>query len=146
MIEYSIKEMINIFTKWRRSMPVRIELSLAEAAALVKKEAESYIGTKQTEWDALEDSTKLLKSRMGLPVNSPLLRTGNMQKSIKMKVMPWESVVYSTNEAMWYHEEGTKFMSHRGVLSLALYRNELELRKILGPRFCLMFYKTSPGI
>lgn len=135
---YTAHEAAKVFNLWALMVPKQIQKSLAMAAELVKKEAESYIGHPQTEWAPLADSTEERKDNKG----EPLLREGDMKASIRMKVMPWEAVVYSNNRAMWFHETGTKYMPKRGVLSLALYRNEFELHSLLGKGFFTMMFKT----
>ena len=140
---YTAREAVDIFKIWKTLVPAKIQASLTAAAELVKKEAEDVIGHPQSEWPALKDSTVALKERYDWPANAPLLREGTMKASIHMKLMPWEAVVYSNNPAMWFHETGTRYMEKRGVLSLALYRNEAEINSLLGTTFCKMVFTSN---
>lgn len=141
---HTVREAVEIFELWAKSVPIKVQTTLTAAAEFVKKEVESdsFIGHSQPEWEPLKETTEDLKKRLGYSAEQPLLREGAMKASFRMKVMPYEAVVYSQDKALWYHESGTKFMPQRGVLSVILYRHEMELRGLLGTRFFVGMFKS----
>jgi len=125
-------------------MPKRMHLRLYEVAEFVKKEAESYIGHPQDDWDKLEESTIALKQRLGF-TGGPLYRTGVMKESFSIRMRPFESIVESFNRALFFHETGTMYMPKRPVLSRAVMLNKDKILAIMGGAVYPLFTKSHVG-
>lgn len=108
------------------------QLRLIEAAELVKKTAESYIGNKQPEWPELKASTLRIKDALGYGAKGILERTGEMKGSITYRIEPYSAIIESYNRALYHHEKGTIYMAKRPVLSLAAFKKAEEIAIILG--------------
>ncbi len=111
---------------------------LDRAAQLIEKTAKAEIGTYQDEagpfpaWAPLSDATETEKAKSGYPVDSPLLRTGEMRDSIKHETDGLEAIVGATDKKMEYHEFGTNTIPARPVIGPAAYRNKEKIKKLLG--------------
>jgi HK97 gp10 family phage protein len=102
---------------------------LERAAVAIENTAIAEIGHYQDAvgpfeaWPALADSTEAEKERLGYRLDAPLLRTGDMQGSIKHETSQFEATIGSDDPTMVYHEFGTSKMPPRPVMGPALQRN-----------------------
>jgi HK97 gp10 family phage protein len=107
----------------------------------IEKTAQGEIGFYQTDiapypdWALLADSTEAEKARLGFEPDAPLLRTGEMKKSIHASVEGNEAVVGSNDGILKYHEFGTDRMPPRPVLGPAAHHSS--------PRIMSQFAKTT---
>lgn len=107
----------------------------------IAKTAQGEIGFYQTDiepypdWALLADSTEAEKARLGYEPDAPLLRTGEMKKSIRADAERNEAVVGSNDEILKYHEFGTDRMPPRPVLGPAAHYSS--------PRILAQFGKTT---
>src|SRR6266576_6319054 len=82
----------------------RLEIGLEKVGELASTMAAAYIGHYQDNWAPLAESTIKSKAAAGFAVPAPLLRTGEMQESIRHEVDPilLEVVVGSSDKrALW---------------------------------------------
>lgn len=116
--------------------PEVMHLAADKAGQVVENSAKAEIGFYQPQrgpfeaWQELADSTEMDKARHGYPTGAPLLRTGDMQKSIGRTTTGSTVVVGSTDPNMVYHEFGTDRMPPRPVMGPALWMNRDKI--ILG--------------
>lgn len=141
---FTMSQFATALTATALAIPKRMNLRLLEVAEFVKKEAESYIGNPQDDWDKLKDTTIALKQRLGF-AEGPLYRTGVMKSSFSIRLRPYESIVESYNRALFYHETGTMYMSKRPVLSRAVIRNKGKIMAILGGAVYPLLIKYHTG-
>lgn len=141
---FTMSQFATALTATAATMPKRMNSRLLEVAEFVKKEAESYIGNEQDDWDRLKDTTIALKQKLGLS-GGPLHRTGVMKSSFSIRLRPYESIVESYNRALFYHETGTMYMPKRPVLSRAVLRNKNKIMAILGSAVFPLFTKSHVG-
>ena len=112
--------------------------SLGHVLTLLEEDMQKQIGEYQSgagpypAWATLADSTEEEKGRLGYPLNAPLLRDGELQKSFQHEQEGMEGVVGSTDPVMVYHEFGTAKMPPRPVVGPALYRNRDKIEHLLG--------------
>ncbi|KAF1004376.1 MAG: hypothetical protein GAK28_04083 [Luteibacter sp.] len=117
---------------------VALHHGLEAAAEQVELTAKGEIGTYQDAigpfpgWAPLADSTEDQKARMGYPAESPLLATGDMQKSITHEVQGLEAVIGTPDEKALYHELGTPRMPPRPVFGPALMHNRDRVERLIG--------------
>lgn len=83
-------------------------------------------------WQELADSTEEEKARSGYSLEAPLLRTGEMQKSIEYTAERNEAAVGSNDQNMIYHELGTEKIPPRPVLGPAGIHSRERVMKIAG--------------
>jgi hypothetical protein len=104
----------------------RLEIGLDKVGELASTMAAAYIGNYQDNWAPLAESTIRSKAAAGFKVPAPLLRTGEMQESIKHEVDPLllEVVVGSNDKRALWQELGTVRIPPRSFLGLAM-RNSL---------------------
>ena len=112
--------------------------ALKRCAKLVEATAKSEIGTYQDAvgpfpaWPALAESTEDQKEKSGYPLNSPLLRTGEMRDSIEHEVSGNEAVIGSKSDIAAYQEFGTDKIPPRPFIGPAAFRNKEKIRRIIG--------------
>lgn len=111
---------------------------LKECAVAIEATAKSEFGHYQPEvqpfagWVELADSTKAERQAQGFTPNDPLLRSGELQKSVNHEVSGLEAVIGSTSDVMVYQELGTDKIPPRAVLGPAAIRNKKLIMKTLG--------------
>lgn len=112
--------------------------ALKAIAVRIEKTAKSEIGHYQKSygkfpaWAQLADSTIADKTKNGYsPPDNPLLRTGEMQDSIKHEVNEsnLSAIIGSTDPKMLFHEFGTSKMTMRAVIGPAAFRNRKFIEK-----------------
>jgi HK97 gp10 family phage protein len=114
------------------------ERALDKALQVIQDDAEAQIGHYQDAighfpgWPALADSTEAEKERLGYPLDSPLLRTGELQESFSHRAEGNTGLVGSTDGTMVYHEFGTSKMPPRPVMGPAVIKSEEKVKQILG--------------
>lgn len=107
----------------------------------VEKTAKGMIGFYQTDiapypdWAPLSEKYEAAKVAAGFEPDAPLLRTGEMKKSIRATAEGNEAAVGSNDELMKYHEFGTEKMPPRPVLGPAAHHSS--------PRILAQFGKTT---
>lgn len=95
----------------------------------IRDTAKGMIGFYQTDiapypdWAPLSEKYEAAKVAAGFEPDAPLLRTGEMQKSIAADSERNEAVVGSNDELMKYHEFGTDKMPPRPVLGPAAHHS-----------------------
>jgi HK97 gp10 family phage protein len=104
----------------------RLEVGLEKVGELASTMAAAYIGTYQTGWPQLAESTIKEKAAAGFEVPDPLLRTGEMRDSIKHEVDPilLEVVVGSNDKRALWQEMGTVHIPPRPFLGLAMAQSQ----------------------
>src|SRR5438874_10997755 len=87
----------------------QLAIGLDKVGELASTMAAAYIGTYQTGWPALAESTITSKAAAGFAVPAPLLETGEMRDSIRHEVDPilLEVVVGSNDKRALWQEVGT---------------------------------------
>ncbi|KAG0167309.1 hypothetical protein DFQ30_006189 [Apophysomyces sp. BC1015] len=116
----------------------QVKRGLELSAELIEETAKSEIGEYQEAvamfpaWAPLAALTEADKASKGYPPNSPLLRTGEMQDSIRYDAGEWEATVGATDPNMVFHEFGTQTIPPRPVIGPALYRNLEQIQKLIG--------------
>lgn len=112
------------------------KLILEKAAEEVRKTAAGMIGQYQeaigpfVKWEDLADSTEKEKARLGYSLDAPLLRNGNLKRSIQKTVAVPEAVVGSDDQVMVYQELGTEHIPPRSTIGAASIHS--------APRICSM--------
>lgn len=112
--------------------------ALEKCARLVEKTAKDEIGQYQPavgpfpEWAPLADSTEYEKTRLGYPVDAPLLREGDLRDSIEHEVRGNEAVIGSKSDIAAYQEFGTATIPPRPFIGPAAFRNHEKIKRILG--------------
>ena len=95
------------------NMPTRISQALRHSGVRVQNLAQSYIGEYQTAvrpfpaWRPLAEATIEDRIAKGFAADEPLLRTGELQSSIRHNVIASTMTVYSNNRKAAYQEFGT---------------------------------------
>lgn len=108
------------------------------AADLVKKDAQSRIGTYQERsgnfaaWEPLAESTVADRVAKGYTPNDPLLREGVLRDSIEVETHGNEAVVGSADEVALYQEVGTEHILPRPFLGPALYDSQRAIGVMAG--------------
>lgn len=120
------------------AMAAVMHKSLGHVLTVLEEDMRKQIGEYQGSagsypaWASLADSTEEEKGRLGYPLNAPLLREGDLQKSFQHDQDGNEGIVGSTDPVMVYHEFGTVKMPPRPVVGPALYRNRDKIEHLLG--------------
>lgn len=109
-----------------------LEATLAAEMEHLAAEAAEYPGHGTGMWRALAASTLADKIKRGFPVPSPLLRTGELQGSIRGEADGLIGVVGSTDPVAVYHEFGTKNMPPRPIYKYVMYHNMPHLEEVFG--------------
>ncbi|EJN07786.1 hypothetical protein [Herbaspirillum sp. YR522] len=109
-----------------------------KSAEEVRRTAAGMIGQYQgaigpyPKWEELADSTEQEKKRLGYSLEAPLLRTGDLKKSIKKTTEGNSAVVGSADKKMVYHELGTLHIPPRPVLGPAAMHSKNRVHGIVG--------------
>ncbi|MBB5189604.1 HK97 gp10 family phage protein [Silvimonas terrae] len=134
----SLGELAEVFTKNTLGMMVTMQAGLEKAAVVVEKDAKQRIGEYQEAegpfpaWAELSDSTKEDRARQGYTENDPLLRSGDLQRSIEHEVGYTEAVIGSKSPVAAYQEFGTYRIPPRPFLGPAAFHNKKRIQRILG--------------
>jgi phage gpG-like protein len=116
--------------------------ALEEAAQLVEKRAKEVIGTYDLGWPQLAESTQKEREARGFSPNEPLLRTGDLQRSIEHSVGHDEARVGSNLDVAVWQELGTKRIPPRSFLMGTAVEQEPKIREILGEGVCKKLFKA----
>lgn len=114
------------------TLPAVERMVLERAGALVQHEAQSAIGTYRYGWPQLAESTQKDRVRKGFPANEPLLRTGEMERSIEHTVRGRTAHVGSNSQIAVYQELGTSRIPPRPFLSGAAARKGAQFSHMVG--------------
>jgi hypothetical protein len=113
-------------------------LALHETMSAVALEAKGYIGHELNEWKPLADSTIAEKEHLGYvgqeSATDPLLRTGELRKSIELEVdaASLTGVVGSNDKIAIYQELGTEKIPPRPFLSTSMFRAQPVAEHLFG--------------
>ncbi len=114
------------------------EAGLEQAAKIVQDDAQGRIGHYQAavgpfqDWAPLADSTEEEKSRLGYPLDAPLLREGQLRDSIVTEHSALEAVIGSKSPVAAYQEFGTETIPPRPFLGPAAFTNREKIREVIG--------------
>jgi HK97 gp10 family phage protein len=97
------------------------------AAKAIQTEAKSAIGTYKYGWPKLSPRT-VVRKRTG---DRPLLETGKLRNSIKIKPGHSMATVYSDDPKAGYHEKGTSKMPPRPFMGPAIHHAKEAAQKAL---------------
>ena len=121
------------------SLPGHLYQVVDESALMIDQAAKAEIGTYQRdnmgpfdEWLELVPDTKKDRVRKGYTENDPLLRSGEMKRSIEHQTKGLEAEVGSNSDIMVYQEFGTEKIPPRSVLGLAAFRSEEKIHQLVG--------------
>lgn len=121
--------------------PEITHLMVEAGAEEIKETAQGEIGFYQTDiapypdWAPLTEKYEASKVAAGFEPDAPLLRTGEMKKSLGASCEGNEAVVGSNDKVLEYHEFGTDKMPPRPVLGPAAHFSR--------PRIFSMMAKTT---
>lgn len=106
---------------------------LEQSAKLIQHQAQRAIGTYDYGWPQLAESTQAERARLGFPENEPLLRTGELERSIEHRVVsPWEAAVGSDHQVAVWQELGTTRIPARSFLAATAVLKEHQIVRHLG--------------
>lgn len=109
--------------------PVVTHEMIKAGAEEIEETAKGMVGFYQTDiapypdWAPLTEKYESAKVAAGFEPDAPLLRTGEMQKSIKSHAEHNEAAVGSNDKVIEYHEFGTEKMPPRPVLGPAAHHS-----------------------
>ena len=124
----SLAAFAGFLTKATADMKRADARALDKAARVVKAEAKGEIGHYQDQagpfagWDELAESTKTDRVRQGFSENDPLLRGGELYRSIKHEVREPKAYVGSDLPEAVFMELGTSHAPPRSFLGAAAFR------------------------
>jgi HK97 gp10 family phage protein len=105
------------------------------AAAILAKQARSYIGTYDAEprWPELAASTQKQRVSKGYSANKPLKRSGKLKDSITFDILSdREAIAGSTDERAPFFEFGTSRMPPRPFMLPAIHESGPKIEKLTG--------------
>lgn len=111
---------------------------LEVASKLIQKRAQDSIGHYQDAvgpfpaWAPLAESTQAERSALGYTADDPLLRSGELRRSIEREVHPDHAVIGSKDEKAAWMEFGTSRIPPRPFIGPAAFRSKKEIHEILG--------------
>jgi phage gpG-like protein len=106
------------------------EHALKKAARIVENEAKRVIGTYDYGWPPLAESTLKKKA-----ADTPLLETGELQKSIGSQVDHDRALIGSDDKVAVWQELGTKTIPPRPFLMGALVHKTKEVLEVIGRHY-----------
>jgi phage gpG-like protein len=117
---------------------LEITSGLREVATAIQKTAQGKLGEYQgavdhfDAWQELADSTKADRVAKGYTEDDPLLRSGELRKSIGTAVSLTEATIGSTEDSAVYNELGTTKAPPRPFLGPSVIENEGLIKERLG--------------
>lgn len=138
MGDLSLLGMVVKFAEAEVAIHMNATRALEIVARKVEATAKSEIGVYQDAigpfgaWPELAESTQEERGRLGYTPNDPLLRTGELQRSISHNVKDLEATIGSDSDIMVYQEFGTSRIPPRPVIGPAAERNHEVIMKELG--------------
>lgn len=117
---------------------LQLRQGLKKCAMAIEGTAKSEFGVYQGEvapfaaWAPLTEATQKERVSLGYTPDDPLLRSGDLQKSISHEVDALEAVIGSDSEIMVAQELGTDRIPPRAVLGPAAIRNKALIVRTLG--------------
>ena len=114
------------------------QAAMEEACVVVEKEAKRVIGTYDYNWTQLAQATQEDRVSKGFSANEPLLRSGEMQRSIEHRVeietigLEVVGLVGTDDKVAVYQELGTRTIPPRSFLGEAAMHEEATVHIILG--------------
>jgi|SRR5450830_198167 len=111
---------------------------LKQCAVAIEKTADSEFGVYQGEvgafagWAPLADATQAARVALGYTPDDPLLRSGELQRSVTHEIDGLEAVIGSDSDIMVWQELGTDKIPPRAVLGPAAIRNKELITRTLG--------------
>jgi|GEM_PF-1039401 len=118
----------------------RAQAGLHAASRVIEANAKAKMGDYQPSvggyagWVELADSTKAQRVGAGYTENDPLVRSGELRKSINHEVWGLEAAIGSEDPVMAYQELGTRdgHIPPRPVLGPAAFESRDAVQRILG--------------
>ncbi|PHV13711.1 hypothetical protein CSQ90_27075 [Janthinobacterium sp. BJB303] len=134
----NIGEMIKHLALIAAAQTLADHRALKKCAVAIENTAKEEFGHYQGEvtpfagWTELAESTKEDRLAKGFTENAPLLRTGELRKSVSHLISGAEAVIGSESEVMVYQELGTDKIPPRAVLGPAAIRNKQLIIDTIG--------------
>lgn len=104
---------------------IKVALAAHICAENTRRRAHDIFGDPQ-KLQTLADATQTERERLGYPANEPLVRTGELRDSLKVKAEGPVAVVGSELEMMAWHEFGISRTPSRPVLGIATAETSVE--------------------
>lgn len=116
------------------TLPTVERAVLGHVGGLIQHQAQSFVGTYDAPgpWPQLAESTQADRARKGFPENEPLLRTGELERSIKHKVEGRTVHIGSDLDAAVFQELGTARIPPRSFLASAAVVKEGQAVRLVG--------------
>lgn len=139
MKEFSnIAGMIAHLAAMEAATSLALHHGLKKCAVAIEKTAKSEFGVYQGEvgafagWAPLADATQAARVALGYTPDDPLLRSGELQRSVTHEIDGLEAVIGSDSDIMVWQELGTDKIPPRAVLGPAAIRNKELITRTLG--------------
>ncbi|WP_051134127.1 HK97 gp10 family phage protein [Methylocystis sp. ATCC 49242] len=123
-MKISLGEMAARLITMDRDVGAAMEAAVVKGCKMIERKAKAQIGHLQPFWPPLAQSTQDERVRLGYAANKPLLRTGELKRSIQMAA-PYRDgnrvfgYVFSDSEIAVYQELGTKTIPPRSFIKTA---------------------------
>lgn len=118
------------------AVPLALELhtheALEKACVMFEESAKGAIGTYEFGWTQLKASTQRQRVSLGFSANEPLLRSGELQRSIEHQIHGHDGYVGTNDPIAIYQECGTSRIPPRPFMGGALAHNEHKLEDLWG--------------
>ena len=114
--------------------------TMIKACMRIQSDAQNLMGSYHQsfgpfpKWDRLADSTNANRERKGFAPDEPLLRTGEMQRSIKYKIMGDTGHIGSDSPVAVFQELGTARIPARSFLGRTGFKDAPVVEGMFGRR------------
>jgi phage gpG-like protein len=128
----SVGDFVQYMSGQAATLPALEHAVLNTVGRLVKHEAQRVIGTYDYGWSPLAEATQQDRVRKGFPADEPLLRTGELLRSIEHKVVGRTVHIGSDLDIAMFQELGTQRIPARPFLSGALAHKQEYAVSLVG--------------